>query len=289
MQFRQKTVAQARMALGRLMLRGKYTTGHVIASPAPTTTAFSLEEAKIFPDDHFQGYIVYCLSGTGAGQSGYVSQSDSGTGVLTIAPAVALTFDTTSLLEIIPDQTTPAEILNALNLAAETISSQCDVYVETTSPTLDSEYRVVTVPSSYIKLCVVRYRDSGGIWRVFRYSHSPEQPGQEQGKDFTLQGRLVYLSEPIPGSIPGSDIVISGYRLPAEMVLDSDPVEVPISYLVFEAAGLLEQGLAGNVDVDPEGHGSRATGWLASALRERATAPYINYLPNTIILDTPGS
>jgi hypothetical protein len=288
-QFEQKTVAQARQGIGRLMFRGKYLSDTVLASPAPTSTTFALALAKRFPDDHFQGYELYCLSGTGSGQAAYCSNSAVGTGIITITPALSTVFDATSVVELWPDQTSPEEVLNAINLALAGIASRCDVYVETSNPTLDSTRQIVTIPSTYTKLCVVKYRDSGGLWRIYRYSHSPEQPAQEQGRDFTVQGRLVYLSEAIPSDAPTSTTLITGYRAPASMVLDTDLLEAPWSYVVFQAAGLLEQGLIGNVDVDPENHQNRAAGWLANAIRERDIAPYTNYLPNTIILDTPGS
>ena len=285
MQFRQDSRGTLRRKIGLLMRRNSFITGTVLASPAPSSTTFALTSAKMFGADHFKGNVIYAVSGTGAGQSAFCSASAIGTGVLTVSPALSPVFDSTTVVECWPDEITPDAVNNAINLALDDLEDILNVYVETASPTLNTARDVVTIPTAYVKLCIVRYLDAGGTWRVYRYCHSPELFREEQGKGFTFMGRSVYLSQPIPSDIAGTDILITGYSLPAQLNADTDLAQCPAPFLVYKAAALLEQSLTGNVDIDSEGHASRGSQWLAQAQQLRPAMPYQHYLPNTIVLE----
>lgn len=283
MQFRQDTLAELIRKVGYLMLRDKFLYDQVLADPAPSASTFALQKAKKFPAGHYDGMIAYLVAGTGSGQESFVDDSATGTGVITVSPSLSTTPDSTTYVEFWPADLPRDAVAAAINLALDDLGDVLDVYVETASPTIDSDRRVITIPDTYVKLVDVKYRDSGGAWKVYRYSHNPDLPKQEQGMDFTVQGRSIYLSEELPDS--ALEYKISGYRLPAEMTSDSSLAEAPAPYLVYKAAANLEQSLAGSVDVDPENHATRGGTWLAQAQLHRPAGSYANYLPNTIVLD----
>lgn len=284
MQFRQHTLAELRTRVYRLTRRDQYAAGLVLAAPAPTNSTFGLEEVRRYPDGYFTGKTVYSVAGTGSGQVRFVSDSDSGTGVVTVSPSLTVVFDATTRVEILPDELTPEAVTEALNNALEELQDNLNVEIATASPVIDSTRMIVDIPDEYVKLHSFSYMDAGGLWREFRPRHSSDLPGQEQGMDFYVRNRKIYLSEPVPSDILGNSIFIAGYRLPAALVLDSDLAEAPAPWLVYKAAANLEQALIGNVDVDSEGHGPRSTGWLAQAERVRPDGRYTNFRPNTMIL-----
>lgn len=283
-QFQQNTKASVRRSIATLTHRDSFLWDTVLASPAPTASSFALQRAKRYPDEHFIGRVVYVISGTGAGQVTYVSNSALGTGVITVSPSLTPTLDATSIVELYPEGLDPESIDSSINDAIDSLAAGAlDVYVETLSPVLDTARQVLTIPDTYIKFCDIRYQDSGGIWRVFRHSFTPESPGQEQGRDFIVEGRLAYLSEPIPDSV--LIYKCSGYRLPAHPSSDSSLLEVPTPFVSFQAAAMLEQSLIGGSEIDPEAHSTRAGGWLQLAQLHRPAGNYTNYLPNTFVLD----
>lgn len=286
MQFRTITVAELKSDVARLAFRNKYIRGTALASPTPTGTDFSLNEAKRFPDGHFQAQVFSIVSGTGEGQASYCDDSARGTGTITVSPAFDPVPDSTSVLESWPEEITPDDVLAAINTAVETALSKINVYTELSGPDLDESYQFITIPDTWVKFCEVKYLDAGSVWRVYRYSHTPDLPGQEQGRDFTINGRSLRLSEPIPSDIDPDNIFISGYRLPNRVSGNSDTVECPIAFATYHVAGVLQQALIGLADTDPEGHQQRSSGWFALAQRELAQIPYTNYRPNTILLET---
>lgn len=284
MQFRQDTLVQLRRKIGFLMHRDNFIFGTVLASPAPTSTTFALETTKKYPSNHFDGEIVYSVSGTGLGQSAFVDASAVGTGVITVTPALGVVFGTSTVVEIWPDSLKPDAVNNAINLALDDLGDVINVYAETISPTLNSDRDEITIPATLVKMVDIRYQDAGGRWVVYRHAHTPEYYGQEQGRDFTVEARVAYLSEPIP-----SDALIykiSGYRLPAQLALDADLAEGPPAFLVFKAASLLEQSLAGNADLDPEGHSGRSTAWAGLAMLQKPAGNFTNFVPNTFVLES---
>jgi len=283
--YKQQTRAQARTSIYQLMRRNKYASGLVLASPSPTVSAFALEEAKRFPTDTFVGAGIYAVSGTGAGQSSLVSNSDAGTGLITIAPSVGTPFDSTTRVEILPDELTPDAVNEMINLAIDSLEDTVDVYVRYHNPVIDSTLCQITIPDDLTKLTEVSYLDAGNIWRPYRYRHNPEIPSEEHYYDFTVSGRTIYLSQPIPSDIVTTNIIIGGYRPPAHPTSDSDVLEAPIPFIVYHAAANLEQSLTGNVDVDAEGHQTRGGQWLAQAQLHRPSRDYSGMKPNTIVLD----
>lgn len=288
MQFRTLTVQLLRRRVLSLTHRDSYTYGQVLASPAPTGTSFALANARKFPDKNFEGKVAFSLAGTGAGQSGYVEESASGTGVITVTPALATTFDTSTLVEILPDDITPESFMENVNTALEGIVDAVNIYEEIADPVIfDAERRQITIPAEFVKLHRIKYLDSGGVWRVFRPVHNPELLGQEQGLDFAVHGRTVYLSQALPSDIGVGNLIISGYRMPDVVDSDTDVVEAPSAYMTFKVAALLEQGQIASGENDPDAHTTRGSTWATQSEIERQKGSFgTNYLPGTVALGT---
>ena len=278
-QFPTRTRAQIRRSIASLMHREKFVWGSVLASPAPTTTTFALNEAKRFPNDYLQGRNLYVVDGTQIGQSAVVSGSAVGTGVVTYAPATTLAIPAVSTVEIYPEDLYPDSINEAINIAILDVAEFVHVPYETTNPTLDSDRQFLTLPGDFTKVTDVRYLDDGDVRHVYQIVDEPHEMWDHNDAAF-LSGSQLQLRPWIPASIAGASIILRGYRHPVLMTTDSDICEVNPAYLIFRAAGLLEQARVEGAGLDPEQHQVRANNWLAQALvlREALT---ISWRPGT--------
>lgn len=277
--FRQETRAALRRAVGRLMHRDRFLYGTVLASPEPTTTTFALSAAKRYPDDHFNGAVVYSVSGTGSGQSSSTADFAGGSGIFSLAPAVSPAFDDTTVVEVWPEGSSPDEVNDALNRAIGDAEELVHVRTDVTSPVIAVSRRVITLPAGFTELIDVGHLDDGGNWVAYPPARYAEHLS-EAGKGFTLRGSSIYLSTEIGSHIPDSDVMVRGYRLPTRLDDDADLCEVNGTFLTYYAAFLLESGDIAGAQLDPENHVGRATGWLRAALqiRERMQT---DWEPNT--------
>jgi hypothetical protein len=206
-----------------------------------------------------------------------------GTGLITVVPAFGVTFDNTSVVELWPEGLDPSQVDDALNLAINDAAQIVNVRQDVTSPVVDSTYKIITMPASLVKLIDVSYLDSGSNWLPFesaRYSNVLT----EMQRGFTVRAGSIYLSECIPSSVVGSNIVVRGYRLPNALTADSDLCEVDPAFLIYMAAYFIEAGESYGPSVDPEQHSGRAANWLRSALQIREYMG-TNWEPGTMELE----
>lgn len=261
------------------MFRSTFLYDTVLASPAPTSTTFALAKARRFPSGTFVGRIAYCISGTGAGQSASVTASAVGTGLITVVPSLGVTFDATSVIELWPEGLDPAQVDDSLNMAVRDAQEIVNVRQDITSPTLDSTYKIVTLPPTFVKIIDVQYLDAGSNWTPFAYARYPNVLTEMQ-RGFTVRNGSLYLSEPIPSSVLGPSIVVRGYRLPGMLTGDADLCEINPAFLTYMAAYLIEAGESYGPSVDPEQHSGRAANWLRNALTIRESMG-TNWEPGT--------
>lgn len=280
-QFRRETLATIRRRVGYLRHRDKFVYG---TATAASSTTITLTETKILQDGALKGGTGYIVSGTGNGQSNRVSNNVTGTGVITFVASWAVTPDTTSVLEVWPDNESPTIVNNAINQAINDAQDQALVRDIDDNPTLDADRIVITPASTYLKVYAVTWKDTSSPPRHYRarpVNYADELYIQDAGqwRFACLDGSLV-LNQAIPADIVGTNIKVHGYRLPNLLSADTDQAEVRSDYLVYKAAVLLESANIANPQFDPEGHAQRANVWL----REVARAyPGLNieFEPNT--------
>lgn len=265
-QFRRESLATIRRRVGYLRHRDKFLYG---TATAATATTITLNEAKTLQANGLSGGTGYIVSGTGSGQQNRVQSNAAGTGVITFVNSFAVTPDTTSVLEVWPDNEAPTVVNNAINEAINDAQLESIVRDTTTNPTLDADRKTITPPDTYTKVYAVTWVDSSGRWYRARAVNYLDElyrldPGQLA---FATQDGLIILNQEIPEDILGADIRLAGYRLPALLSSDADLAEVRSDYLVYKAAVLLESAKIANPQFDPEGHAQRANVWLREVAR----------------------
>jgi hypothetical protein len=224
--------------------------------------------AKRLPSGALKGRVLGIVSGTGVGQRSSITDSAIGTGLITISPSFDVTPDTTSRVEIWPEGIDPSRIDEALNLAVLGASELVAVREDLPGPTLDSARVVVTVPATWLYVMDLMYREATGLWR--RYV-----PTQFDGYltpaefEYTVVGGQLYLSYPVPANVLPAQVLLRGYRIPAELSSDTTLAEVNPDYLVYQAALDVDSGLSEGATLDPEAHAQRANAWLRASLVAR--------------------
>ena len=95
---------------------------------------------------------------------------------------------------------------------------------------------------------------------------------------YRLVGNKVHVAPTIPAD--ATAFTVMGYRLPAQLVLDTDNAELPADYLVYMAASDLEASEMGGPQEDPAQHGSRGEAWFRKA-QGALTRISTSWVPNT--------
>jgi hypothetical protein len=274
--FRQESLATLRRRVGYLMFGGKSEFQTATAS-AGTSSTVTLDFVKRFGPDALVGRTVYIVSGTGAGQRRAINDSDPTAGTLTVTPGWTTPPDGTSVCEVWPDYLAPEDVNAALNQAILRASDWLNTLVVQANPTLDATRKIITLPASWVKFVDVGYFYQGLWWEYLPQDFYDPM----RGRTFVLRSPgKVYLSEAIPSAVPGADIQIRGYALPAALASDADLAEVPAAFLVPYAAFLLDASEAAGPTLDPEQHSGRAANWLREALAVEGRMA-TRWLPNT--------
>jgi hypothetical protein len=282
-QFRRETLATIRRRIGYLRHRDKFVYGTVLA--VPSAASFTLTEAKTVQTGALKGGTAYVVAGTGSGQQNRVTGNTVGTGVCDVATSWAVAIDTTSVIEIWPENESPTVVNNAINEAINDAQDQAIVRDVDDNPTLDADRKIITPAATFTKVYAVTWVDSSGNWtrvRPVNYLDEFKLYDADQWR-FAVQDGAVILSQAIPSDIAGASIRLGGYRIPNLLVLDTDQAEIRSDYLVYKAAVLLESGKIANPQLDPEGHAQRASVWLREVGR---AYPGLNteLEPNTVDL-----
>jgi hypothetical protein len=232
----------------------------VAITEATSITTLALGEVfKRYPDGTFTGRNVYQTS---SGQQRIIL-THAQSGSIGWTPG----FSSSSVgeeLEIWPIEVSPIDVKDAINMAIQRVARVFNVYVETANPTLDSTRQIITLPTTYVKVCGLRYFYNTQ-WLDFR-------PGGNDwldtlgGPTYILRGNKLYLNTPINSGAAGTDIYVLGYRLPVLLAADADVSDVPSDYLTLMAAAMLDLGEVSGQVLDPENHEGRAANWLRDAM-----------------------
>lgn len=265
-QFRRETLATIRRRVGYLIHRDTFVYGTVTSVPSSTT--FTLAEARTKQAGSLAGSIAYVVSGPGSGQQALITANASGTGLITVSTSWPVSISTSSVVEIWPNYG-PTEVNAAINQAINDAQEQGLVRDVATNPTLDSTRKVVTPAPTYVKVYALTWKNADGTWTRARPVNFVDDlrwvdPGNYA---FSPHNGSLYLNAAIPSNIAGADIHLGGYRLPNLLNADGDQAELRSDYLVYKAAVLLESSNIANPQFDPEGHAQRANVWLREVAR----------------------
>lgn len=256
--FRAETKARIRRRIGYLIFGSEFVYGPIAARDS---TTFTLLQAARMPDDYFVGRVAHFL---GTGESLSVSDSENGTGMMTVLPAFNVLPDVASEVEVWSDSVGITEVDEAINQAILDAADQSPVKVRATLDEFAVDRKSVELPETWSHL-------SGLYWEYGNTIERPKyvtdrgrfQPYSTYPVEYTLEGHTIHLPYALPSSV--ADIHVVGYRLPQELVEDSDECEVRSDYVVYKAASLLQMEDLGTVSSDPEAHSQRGSGWLSHA------------------------
>jgi hypothetical protein len=251
------------------------------ATSAAAGTTFTLDTAKIVPDDSLVGRLAYFADGTALGQLRVITDNVQSTGVVTVSPAFSPAPTAGDTVEIWPDYIDIETVNDHINLAIDRISEAVGIYVESTA-TVAADGITVTLPGTLTHVVGVRYQDGYGMW--WDYFPSAD-PWQDTLGPYTLaiRGGFVYLNHAIPDST--FPVYIRGYRAPAYMTADADLADVNPAYLVYMTAYSLSAGMSYGQALDPEQHSARATNWYNQA-KDIELKSQTNWLPHTVPVNT---
>lgn len=275
--FAQKTLAQIRQQIGYLMLsRGKFQAGTASAGAAGSIT---LPFAQRYPTDFFVGRQIYIYAGTGAGQARFCTASVISTGVCSVSPNWTVTPDNTSKVEVWSGDMIPDEVNAAINRAIDVAATMYPLYVESTAATIDASRQVITLPGTFTHFSGVYYVPNLTPPTPTYYLPTDDQfDNMVQQPFYKLVGNKVYVFPKVPSD--ATSFTVMGYRLPAQLVNDTDNAELPADYLVYMAASDLEASEMGGPQEDPEQHGSRGEAWFRKA-QGALTRISTSWVPNT--------
>jgi hypothetical protein len=258
-----------RTHIGRLMYGSRFLADTISAVGANTIT---LPKSSRFGVDHFTGSVAYVVDGPVAGTSAYVASNAPGTGQLTLSPVPVVMPSMGNKVEVWPDETTPDEVNDAINLAVEDVQHLAATVAVVVSPTLDSARKRITIPASWTMVARLTYED-GGIKYRFR-PRDPRDPNpwdQDPPFTFDIENDGVTRSIVVWGGVPTSatNLRLVGYAAPSLPTADTDAPVVRSDFVVYKAASILGQNRMATPLLDPEGSGNRATFWAQQAEQKK--------------------
>ena len=271
------SLAMIRRQVGRLLYPQLYDFMHGTLEAQTGGTSLTVDGVRSVPDNSMLGKLAHFTNGTASGQSRTITANARSSGVLTVSPAFSPVPTVNDVVEIWPDNISIQTVNDHINLAIDRLSEIVGIYVEQAA-TLDSDLRVVTLPSELTHVIGVRWQDDYENWNDYMASADPWQDPYA-GDSLTVRGGSLYLSKPIPSSL--ASVYVRGYRAPAYLYADTDISEVNPAYLVYMTAYSLSAGMAYGQAVDPEQHSLRATNWYNQAKDIEARSA-TSWLPHTI-------
>lgn len=257
----QETREKIREHIGRLVHGPRFLKDTLTAIGVTTVTA---PKSARFGTDHFTGSVMYVIDGPVAGISAYVGANNPGLGQLVLSPVPAVMPSVGNKIEVWPEDTSPDDVNDAINLAildVQHLAAQIAVQV---SPTIDTARTRITIPSTWSMVARLTY-EYGGI----KYRLRPRDPrdvnpwDQDVPATFDIEGQTIVVWGGIPNS--ATNVRLVGYATAALPVNDTDPVTVRSDFVVYKAASILMQNRMATQLLDPEGSGSRATFWAQQA------------------------
>lgn len=257
--------ATIRTHIGRLIFGSRFLTDTISAVGANTIT---LPKSSRFGIDHFTGGVAYVVDGPVAGASTYVAANAPGTGQLTLSPVPVVMPSVGNKVEVWPDETSPDEVNDAINLAildAQHLAASIQVQV---SPTIDTPRTRVTIPATWTMVARLRYDDGGITYRLRpRDPRDPNPWDQEPPTTFDIEGQAIVVWGGVPSS--ATNVRLVGYAPAQILANDTDLATVRSDFLVYKAASILVQNRMATPQLDPEGSGTRATFWAQQAEQKK--------------------
>jgi hypothetical protein len=265
MTYIQESRETVRAHIGRLMFGSKFLKDTISAVGATTVTA---PKSSRFGVDHFTGAVLYVVDGPVAGISAYVAANAPGTGQLTLAPVPAVMPSVGNKIEVWPEEITPDEVNDAINLAILDVQHLAASVVVLTSPTFDSARKRVTIPANWSMVARLTYEDGGLKYRLRpRDPRDPNPWDQLPPMTFDIEGQGLVVWGAVPTS--ATNVRLVGYAMPTLPALDSDLISIRSDFVVYKAASILVQSRIASPTLDPEGSGQRATFWAQQAEQKK--------------------
>jgi hypothetical protein len=257
--------ATIRTHVGRLMYGSKFLADTISAVGANTIT---LPKSSRFGADHFSGSVLYVVDGPVAGISTYVASNAPGLGQLTLAPVPVVMPSMGNKVEVWPDEMTPDEVNDALNLAILDVQHLAAAIAVQTSPTFDIARKRITIPPTWTMVARLSYEDGGLKYRLRpRDPRDPNPWDQDPPTTFDIENDGTTRSIIVWGAVPDSatNVRLVGYAGASLPTSDTDTTAIRSDFLVYKTAAILTQSRMATQLLDPEGSGAKATFWSQQA------------------------
>jgi hypothetical protein len=254
-----------RSHIGRLMFGSKFLADTISAVGANTIT---LPKSSRFGINHFAGAVLYVVDGPVAGTSTYVASNAPGTGQLTLSPVPAVLPSVGNKVEIWPDEMTPDEVNDAIDMAILDVQHLAAAVTVLTSPTIDVARKRVTVPATWSMVARLTYEDGGLTYKLRpRDPRDPNPWDQDPPTTFDIENDGMTRSIVVWGGVPTSatNLRLVGYNPPTKLATDTDTTIIRSDFVVYKAASILVQDSMATPEMDPRGSGNKATFWAQQA------------------------
>lgn len=272
--------ATIRIHIGRLVFGSRFLADTITAVGSNTIT---VPKSSRFGVDHFTGGVLYVVDGPVAGVSTYVAANAPGTGQLTLSPVPAVMPSVGNKIEVWPDEISPDEVNDAINLAildAQHLAAAVTVQV---SPTFDTARKRITIPATWTMVARLSYEDGGIKYRLRpRDPRDPNPWDQDPPLTFDIEGQTIVVWGGVPTS--ATNVRLVGYAPPTLPTTDTDLATVRSDFVVYKAASILAQSHMGTPQLDPEGSGTRATFWAQQA-EQKKREMNVQAMSNTVRIE----
>jgi hypothetical protein len=262
-----ETREKVRERIGRLMYGAKFLKD-VVASVGANYIAAN--KAARFRADHFSGHVLYVVDGLAVGTSTYISESESATAQLTLSPVPLVMPAPGDKIEVWPEETTPDDVNEAINLAILEVQHLTATPAVATSPTIDSARTRITIPATWSMISRLTYEYGGLKYRLRpRDPRDPRPEDQAWPLTFDIEAPNAQIH--VYGGVPSSasNVRLVGYAMPSLPTSDADLLDLRSDYVVYKAASILAQSRMGSPEIDPQGHGGKATFWTGEADKKK--------------------
>jgi hypothetical protein len=280
-QYVQESLGAIRRRIGKMLYRRKFIQDTITAVGANTVT---LPKAASLAGSSLTGGLLYIQDGPAAGLLSNVSQSEQGTGLVTVLPSFGIAPLVGNHVELWPrGDVGPDEVNEAINLAILDIQNLVSVLVRGT-PVLASDRKSCTLPitsPALNKIARLSYKTADARRVSMRPRGGLDDPRGDETFWIANETTLEW-NQAIPSD--ATDITVVGYRPPKMLTLDADLAEVRSDYLVYKAAHTLTAGAVESPALDQDGNAIHANIWGSESLKIRQ-ALLLQHAANTRKLD----
>jgi hypothetical protein len=209
-----------------------------------TTTGFRCAPLAVYSDDYFNDRFGRFYAGTHANTNFVVTDFAKSNGVITFSPAVTGATDASDKFELYPDDYTPQELIDSINLAISSIEDSALLdYIDETLLTKENTFEY-ELPTDFAYLEKVlqekstanRYSVSGNLIDVRHWRILPGSPPK------------IWFDDEYVSLTSSRNLRLVGQKKQAQLVKDSDQCHLAQDYIIDQAKANLHFSRSDELD-----------------------------------------